>query len=86
MPGIIYNFNSKILITFADNFKSKGDVSMTMYFDFETKAPTDNYFDVEQKNVCYVICFNCSFSSSFESQKNYCAKKVWTFIRTINKN
>ena len=49
MPGIIYNFNSKILITFADNFKSKGDVSMTMYFDFETKAPTDNYFDVEQK-------------------------------------
>ena len=57
MPGIIYNFNSKILITFADNFKSKGDVSMTMYFDFETKAPTDNYFDVEQKKclLCHMF-------------------------------
>ena len=32
--SVIYNFNNKNLITFEDNFKSKGDVSMTIYFDF----------------------------------------------------
>ena len=76
VPRIIYNFNNKNLITFEDNFKSKGDVPMTMYFYFETIAPTDNCFDPEQKNICYVTCSNCSISSSFESQKNYCAKNV----------
>ena len=34
IPGIIYNFNNKNLITFEDNFKSKGDIPMTIYFDF----------------------------------------------------
>ena len=51
MPGIIYSFNNKNLITFEDNFKSKGDVLMTMYFDFETTAPTDNCFDPEPKKM-----------------------------------
>ena len=45
IPGMIYNFNNKNLITFEDNFRSKGDVPMTIYFDFETTAPTDNCFD-----------------------------------------
>ena len=52
--GIIYNFNNKKLITFEDNFKSKRDMPMAMYFDFETTPPTDNCFDPEQK-----ICFLC---------------------------
>ena len=51
VPRIIYNFNNKNLITFEDNFKSKGDVPMTMYFYFETIAPTDNCFDPEQKKI-----------------------------------
>ena len=38
---------------------------MAMYFEFETTAPTDNCFDPEQKK-CYVLCFNCSFSSAPE--------------------
>ena len=61
VPGMIYNFNKKNLITFEDNFKSKGDMPMAMYFDFETTAPTDNCFNPEQKNVCYVFCFNYCF-------------------------
>ena len=48
---MIYNFNNKNLITFEDNFKSKGDMPMAMYFDFETTAPTNNCFDPEQKKM-----------------------------------
>ena len=52
---MIYNFNNKNLINFEDNFKSKGDMPIAMYFDFEATAPTNNCFDPEQKNVCYVL-------------------------------
>ena len=51
IPGIIYNFNNKNLITFEDNFKSKGDIPMAIYFDLETTAPTDNCFNPEQKKM-----------------------------------
>ena len=51
VPAIIYNFNNKNLITFEDNFKSKGDISKVIYFDFETTAPTENCFDPEQKQM-----------------------------------
>ena len=65
VPGVIYNFNTKTLITFQDNFNSKGDLSFVLYYDFETAAPTDNIFGPEQKkNVCCILCFNCCFSSS----------------------
>ena len=47
VPGIVYNFNNKKLLTFEDNFGAKGDLPMTIYFDYETTAPTDNYFDLE---------------------------------------
>ena len=39
-PGIIYNFTNQSLISYEDNFKSKGDLPFSMYFDFETTAPT----------------------------------------------
>ena len=58
IPGVIYNFNTKSLISFQDNFNSKGDVPFVMYFDLETTAPTDNIFDPEQKKmfvVSYVL-------------------------------
>ena len=57
-PGIIYSFNNSSLISYEDNFKSKGDLPFTVYFDFETTAPADNSFDPEQKKmfvVSYVI-------------------------------
>ena len=55
--SVIYNFNNKNLITLEDNFKSKGDVSMTIYFDFQTSAPTDNCFDPEQKKCLLCLLF-----------------------------
>ena len=64
VPGVVYNFNTKNLISFQDSFNAKGDLPFLLYFDFETTAPTDNCFDPEQKkNVCCVLCFNCWFSS-----------------------
>ena len=57
-PGIIYNFNNQSLISYEDNFKSKGDLPFTIYFDFETMVPTDNCLDPEEKKmfvVSYVI-------------------------------
>ena len=57
-PGIIYNFSNQSLISYEDNFKSKGDIPFTIYFDFETTAPTENAFDPEQRKMfvaSYVI-------------------------------
>ena len=50
----MYNFNDKNLVTFEDNFKSKGDLLFALYFDFETTAPTDNYFGPEQTKMFVV--------------------------------
>ena len=55
-PGIIYNFNNQSLISYEDNFKAKGDIPFTVYFDFETTAPTDNCLDPEQKKMFVVSC------------------------------
>ena len=46
------------MISFQDSFISKDDLSIVLYFDFETTAPTDNIFDPEQKKmfvVSYVL-------------------------------
>ena len=58
VPGIIYNFNNQNLVTFEDNLGYKGDLPVVAYIDFETTAPTNSYFDFEQKKmfvVSYVI-------------------------------
>ena len=58
---------------------------MTIYFDFETTAPTDNCFDPEQKkNGCYVLCFNCCFSPTTKPLQDYCTKMLRTYTATIN--
>ena len=54
VPGIVCNFNDKNLVTLEDNFSARGDLPMTIYFDYETAAPTDNYFDPEQKKIFVV--------------------------------
>ena len=69
MPGIIYSFNNKKLITFEDNFKSKGEVLMTMYFDFETTAPTDNCFDPEPKKKAMSYVLIVTFHSHLNHRK-----------------
>ena len=42
------------MVTFEENFKSKGDLPFALYFDFETTALTDNYFDPEQAKMFVV--------------------------------
>ena len=54
VPGVVYNFNAQSLISFEDNFYAKGDLPFVIYFDFETRAPTDNSFDPEQKTMFLV--------------------------------
>ena len=57
VPGTIYNFSDKNLIAFEDNFKSKRDMPMAMYFDFETTAQTNNCLDPEQKKCLLCLMF-----------------------------
>ena len=38
VPGVIYNFNTKNLISFQVNFNAKGDLPFVLNFDFETTA------------------------------------------------
>ena len=53
-PGVVYNFNNQCLISYQDNFQNKGNVPFTIFFDFETTAPTDNCLDPEQKKMFVV--------------------------------
>ena len=55
-PGVIYNFNNQCFISYQDNFKNKGDLPFSIYFDFEATAPTDNQLDPEQKIFFVVSC------------------------------
>ena len=48
--------NTKNLISFQDNFNSKGDLPFVLHFDFKTTAPTDNSFDPEQ-NKMFVVSY-----------------------------
>ena len=70
-PGIVYNFCSQTLTSFEDNFKSKGDVPFTIYFDFETTSPTDaDWLNPEDKKmfvVSYVIVV--AFHTYFNFEK-----------------
>ena len=53
-PGVIYNFTNQSPISYEDNFKAKGDLPFTVYFDFKTTAPTDNCLDPEQRKMFVV--------------------------------
>ena len=58
VPGVFYNFNTKKLISFQDNFYPKSNMPFVFYFDFETTVPTNNCFDPDQKKmfvVSYVL-------------------------------
>ena len=54
VPGVVYNFNTKSLISLQDKFHVKVDLPFVLYFAFETTAPTDICFDPEQKKMFVV--------------------------------
>ena len=63
ISGVVYNLSNQNLVTFEDNFKSKGDLPFALYFDFETIAPADNCFDPEQTKMfvvsyALIVCFH----------------------------
>ena len=71
-PGVVYNFNNQCLITYQDNFHTKGHVSFVVHFDFETTAPTDNCLNPEQKKmfvVSYVMIV--AFHPALKFRSNY---------------
>ena len=87
IPEVICNFNNKHLISFEDNFGSKGDLSFTMCFDFETTAPTDNIFDPEQNKmflVSYVLI--AAFHPKLDLKESNNTKKFWAFVKRIDNN
>ena len=87
MPGVTYNFNNQNLISYQDNFHAKGDIPFVIYFDFETTAPIDNCFDLEQKkNVCCFLCHDCRFLSGIGTKSYRNPKKLRAFNRTVNKH
>ena len=81
-PGIVYNFCSQTLTSFEDNYKSKGDVPFTFYFDFETTSPTDSeWLNPEQKKMfvmSYVIIVAFHPHFNFDRiivQRSFCHPK-----------
>ena len=49
-PGVVYSFCTQNLVSFEDNFGSKGDLPFSIYFDFETTSPSDaDWLNPEEK-------------------------------------
>lgn len=60
MPEIIYKFENQNIANFEVNFKKKGDITFTMYFDFETSTGTtsQNHLEhVEMDQMFYSLIF-----------------------------
>ena len=55
-PGVIYNFNNQLLISYEETFRAKGFLPFAIYFDLETTVPTDNCLDPEEKKM-FVISY-----------------------------
>ena len=60
-PGVVYDFNLKNIVTFEDNFKYRGDVPFSVYADFETTAPTDDYLNPENKAM-FAVSYSLIFA------------------------
>ena len=62
--GIIYIFDNRKIISFQDNFKFLGDVSFTIYFDFETTTSDVVFLDPKMFVVryCQIYLFHPSLN------------------------
>ena len=70
IPGVLYDFNLKNVVTFEDNLKYKRDVPFCVYVDFETTAPTDDYLNPENKSMHAV-----SYSLIFAWHPEFCLSR-----------
>ena len=56
-PGVVYNFYTQNLVSFEDNFGSKGNLPFSVYFDFERTSPTDEeWLNPEDRKMFVVSC------------------------------
>ena len=60
-PGVVYDFDFKNIVTFEDNFKCMGDLPFSVYADFETTAPTDDYLSPENKQI-FAVSYSLIFA------------------------
>ena len=60
-PGVVYDFDLKNIVTFEENFKYRGDVPFSVYADFETTAPTDDYLNPENKAM-FAVSYSLIFA------------------------
>ena len=60
-PGVVYDFDLKNIVTFEDNLKYRGVVPFSVYADFETTAPTDDYLNPENKQM-FAVSYSLIFA------------------------
>ena len=60
--GVIYDFNTKTLVSFQDNFNSKDDLPFVLILKLQLQQITS--LIQNKKNVFCILCFDCCFSSS----------------------
>ena len=60
-PGVVYNFDLKNIVTFEENFKYKSNFPFSVYADFETTAPTDDYLNPENKQM-FAVSYSLIFA------------------------
>ena len=51
--GITYTFDNGQIVNFQDNFKYLGDVSFTVYFDFDTTTGNSAFSDTKMYVISY---------------------------------
>ena len=75
--GIIYTFENGKTISFQDNFRYLGDVSVTVYFDFETTTGDAVFLDPKMFLVgyCQIYSFYPSLNLSFQQ----CPEEICDF-------
>ena len=92
-PGVVYNFCTQNLVSFEDNFGSKGDLPFSIYFDFETTSSTDaDWLNAEDKKmfvVSYVMVIAFHLSLCLDRtliQRSYChTQKELTSINHLTR-
>ena len=61
---VVYNFTNQNLVYFADSIGNRRDLLLVANIDFETTAPTENFYtEVQNKTICCFIHSNTCFSS-----------------------
>ena len=84
IPGIVYNFNNQILISYQDNFNAKGDVPFVVTSILKLLLPLLSLQIQNKKNVCCFIRNDCCFSSIVRFRSHHNSKEFCPFYWTAH--